>query len=434
MSNNTILRRKFLNSLKRGTGEAHIIGQKNPSIDFTDLIIKGIKRNYAYDGQCEPSRGQYIYDLFSFSKRPDKLREAIINALVNRNIDSWDLTHLSDLAKIYVQATGDNDIKNLIYERFLTPINYSGYWYEGEIIIELDGFSGLVYVCEKLGNAIQNGTHENIDDWMIRFYEEKYETTNTRQRLETISKENEALAAFLSATKSDCNISTMEPGVSNKIESEDIIDRIMNSRGSINLQNWSKKEIMQFANRLITEKNVDIKRNLLWFFTRVKYPLDYKYILNLADRRKRSDLQYHAVSSLAFFRNSEVRNFAIKGIVDSRLSKWELPGYFDILRLNYRATDSILLCKLIVECSDENRLHDISQGCIAIYEKVRTKKCQVPLELLYDRTCCGHCRWSIVKILINNNALSQRITEEIQYDSDLDLRTIYEEVTKNIQP
>ena len=63
MKNTAHIKRQFFNSLKRGTGEAYLIAKENPTIDFSNLIIKGALTNYAYDGQSENSRAQYIFDL-----------------------------------------------------------------------------------------------------------------------------------------------------------------------------------------------------------------------------------------------------------------------------------------------------------------------------------------------------------------------------------
>lgn len=60
MPNTIEIKRRFFNSLKRGTGEAYLIINDNPLIDFSNYIIKGALRNYAYDGQSENSRAQYI--------------------------------------------------------------------------------------------------------------------------------------------------------------------------------------------------------------------------------------------------------------------------------------------------------------------------------------------------------------------------------------
>ena len=72
---------QFFNSLKRGTGEAYLILQDNPNIDFSDIIIKGAITNYAYDQQSEGSRAVYVYRLIKKVKQKDKIIKAVLTKL-----------------------------------------------------------------------------------------------------------------------------------------------------------------------------------------------------------------------------------------------------------------------------------------------------------------------------------------------------------------
>ena len=88
MTTKTDIKKRFFDSLKRGTGEANLIAKDNPVIDFSSYVIKGALRNYAYDGQSEPSRAQYIFDLYSLSDKKDKIRNAIIHGLATEQEDT----------------------------------------------------------------------------------------------------------------------------------------------------------------------------------------------------------------------------------------------------------------------------------------------------------------------------------------------------------
>jgi len=71
------IEKKFLNSLKLGTGEAHLLLKENPQIDFSSVIVKGAINNYAYDSQSEGSRAKDLYGLLKKSNQ----RETIIQQL-----------------------------------------------------------------------------------------------------------------------------------------------------------------------------------------------------------------------------------------------------------------------------------------------------------------------------------------------------------------
>src|SRR5690606_31751729 len=160
MTDTANIKRQFFNALKRGTGEAYLIAKNNPTIDFSDYIIKGALRNYAYDGQSEGSRAQYVFDLTSLSDKKEKIRKAILKGLSTEQSHTWNLTHLFDLAKFFAQQ-GDNEARQAIYDRFLNnPIEGSD-WVGYSEIIELDGLNGLIFIAEKFGKYID----KNRDDW-----------------------------------------------------------------------------------------------------------------------------------------------------------------------------------------------------------------------------------------------------------------------------
>jgi len=68
MTDTANIKRQFLNSLKRGTGEAYLIVKNNPKIDFSSQIIKGVLNIYAYVGyrwERAEDKGQFS-DCFLF--------------------------------------------------------------------------------------------------------------------------------------------------------------------------------------------------------------------------------------------------------------------------------------------------------------------------------------------------------------------------------
>ncbi len=148
MSNNTIIKKNFRNSIRRGTGEVHLIMVDNPDLDFSNDIIKACCRNFAFDGQCENSRGVYLSELILLAKKKDKIRNAILRALATESNDTWTLTQLFDLAKIFAQ-NNDVEARNAIYDRFFnSPIGGSD-WVGYSEILDLDGLDGLKFIAGR---------------------------------------------------------------------------------------------------------------------------------------------------------------------------------------------------------------------------------------------------------------------------------------------
>jgi hypothetical protein len=53
------------------------------------------------------------------------------------------------------------------------------------------------------------------------------------------------------------------------------------------------------------------------------------------------------------------------------------------------------------------------------------RECKEPLEIIYDKMNCGLHRTDLVKILIENDVLSEKIRNEIQFDCNGETRRLY---------
>ncbi|OQP61893.1 hypothetical protein A3860_30995 [Niastella vici] len=60
MTDTKAIKQRFKSSIRRGTGEAHLIMQSNPSIDFSAAIFNASLNQYADDPQADGSRALYF--------------------------------------------------------------------------------------------------------------------------------------------------------------------------------------------------------------------------------------------------------------------------------------------------------------------------------------------------------------------------------------
>ncbi|REC40307.1 hypothetical protein [Chryseobacterium sp. 5_R23647] len=200
MNDTTNTKRQFLNSLKRGTGEAYLLVKDNPKIDFSAQITKGVLNIFAYDGQCEGNRAQYIFDIISISKQKNKIRKAVLKGLATEQNDTWNLTHLFALAKLYAQQN-DTEVKQAIYDRFLNnPIEGSD-WVGAYEILELDRLNGLFYVAEKFGKYIEQNPDDWQDDWIIKRFQEENKKIKVYEELKKKGKTNKFIRIYLDNIK-----------------------------------------------------------------------------------------------------------------------------------------------------------------------------------------------------------------------------------------
>ena len=112
------IKQKFRSSIRRGTGEAHILIKENPTVDFSKQIIKGALFNFAYDQQSEGSRDFYIAELIELSAQKDEILPVLFDALKNEETEAdWSTEHLFDVIAVFAKK-GDRQAKQAVYECF----------------------------------------------------------------------------------------------------------------------------------------------------------------------------------------------------------------------------------------------------------------------------------------------------------------------------
>lgn len=422
MTDTTNIKRQLLNSLKRGTGEAYLLVKDNPNIDFSNNIIKGALNIYAYDGQCEGNRAKYIFDIISISKQKDKIRKAILQGLATEENDTWNLTHLFALVKLYAHQN-DTEAKQAIYDRFLNnPIEGSD-WVGAYEILELDGLNGLFYIAEKFGKFIEKNPDDWQDDWIIKRFQEENKNINVTVELNKKAKKNKFIRIYLDnirRTKASQNIHKKEPTTYN-----DIIDEVLNSKPRFSYfgkRNLTNNEVNKIANQLIKETEKSNIEKLLNIFDFHKFPFDSQIILSFAKQKRtgRNRIIVNAIGALKHLKSKEIRNFVIDKI---RKSKNPID-YLEILVSNYKSGDFKLLSEIVSNTNNEHKIEQLAVVYTEIFKTNKTKECKQPLEILYDKMNCAIHRNGIVEILIENKVLSDKIKNEIKFDCDLETRKL----------
>jgi hypothetical protein len=432
MKDNKTIRQRFKSSVRRGTGEAYLIMQSNPTVDFSADIIKASLNNFAYDQQSEGSRALYLSELISLSKQQDKIRKAIFIGLATEKQDTWALVQLFDLAAIFAKQ-GDKKARQAIYNRFYkSPIQHSE-WAGQDAIIEIDGIEGLKYVAKIKGKIIMNDPEEWEGSWLVDYFQEQNPKIKVYQELQSASNSNKYIKVYLEAIKK--HKLEMEKIELPKSNYQTIAERISSKAivpiTPLGVKQISKGDIKKIASDFLKETDRLKLEKYMRIFDRVKYPYDYKPILALAkSQNKKTDrLVEFAAGALKYFSGSDIRKFAVE-----TLNRTKQPSdYLDLLVSNYKKGDSKLLTTIVKNCKTENDVHSLIYGYVNIYKANKTKECKEPLETVYSKLTCGIHRTDIIKILIDNKVLSKQIREEIKYDSSEDTRKIAATLQKILQ-
>jgi hypothetical protein len=428
MTDNKTLQQQFRSSIRRGTGEAHLILQRHPAINFSADIIKAALWNYAYDAQSEGSRALYIAELMALSKHQDTIRNAILTGLAAEENDTWALVQLFDLAKMLAQK-GDQEARQAIYNRFYNKIIKGSDWCGYTAIIELDGFEGLQFIATTIGKAMEKDPSTWDDNGIIHHFQKNHPEINAWSALEVAGQNNRFIKIYLE------NIAGTEKRWEQRrqenprpeINYATVTEKI-NSKATVPLwrshaQQLSATDLKKLADDFLQETDRLKLEKYCRIFDQVKYPYDdYRPLLALAKSKylKTDRLVEFASGALKYFTGSDIRKFAI-----DKLSQTRSPSrYLDLLVANYKKGDNRLLTKIALACKNENDIHAITDGYTNIYAANPTKECKEPLEAIYSKLTCGVCRGILLKILIDNMVLSKQLKEELQYDSYLDNRKL----------
>jgi hypothetical protein len=414
---------RFKSSIKRGTGEAYLIMKEFPSMDFSKFITWAALKNLSYDNQSEGSRGKYIYELFKISKNKEKIRAAILKGLATESEDTWALVQLFDLAG-FLAKDGDLQARKAIYDRFYKKTIQGSESAGQETIIELDGLEGLKYIAEATGKELLKDPDEWTDGSLVSYFQSKIPDIDVLKELKKASRTNPYIKVYTKA------ISVSNKPEIKKNETRKVIE-IVNDRIAKNskypiwaseVEKLSKEEKKKLATDFLNSNNKLTQETYLRVFSKVKYPFDIKTIFEIAKEpisTKNRRVEF-AIFALSFFTAPELRRFALKQIKTS-----SRPAYYtNLLASNYKNGDGKMLKSLVDKTSNESKIHNLAISFVEIYKANKTRDCKFPLLALYDKLNCGIHREDIIRIMIENQVLTEKIKLEIPYDSDSDIREI----------
>ncbi len=422
--NPTDIRKQFLSSLKRGTGEAYLILKNYPAIDFSDLIVKGATTNFAFDPQCEGSHAAYIFRLTKKSSKKEQITKAVLQKLETKKKEGWNLDQLCDLAVLFYKD-GNSDAKNILQHRF-EKNDIEGYEFCGQDqLMELYGLAGVLRVAESVGKRIVE-QDDWEDSWRIDNFQKENKNVSVYKELERAGKDNKFIEAYYQSilkNKWDIPKRTRAKKISYNLIKEKIDANKFRFISVDKANDLSTEDVEKLAIEAFAETNKQRQEMYLRFFAKRKFPFDYKPLLKIAAGKNPSKtrLTKFAVDALSHFSGEDIRKLALKKLTDKR----NPSDYLNLLVSNYENGDHKLLMDIIQRSDGYNYIHSIVFGIIEIYKKNDIKDCKEPLEMIYSKTNCGLCRKQIVKILHNNDVLYDSIVNELRFDSYDELRKRY---------
>lgn len=427
------IKQRFRHSIRRGTGEAYLILRDHPAIDFSQDILKVALKNYAYDGQVEGSRADYISRFINLSPKKERMVSRILKALAAGQQDTWALVQLFDLAAIYA-LEGNPKAHWAIYRRYRKKIISGSAWCGEEALLKSAGIAGLTYIAKVKGQWFLKNRKEWEDDGLIRSFQERNPQIKVYDELQRAAKRDPAIRKYLEVVKRIQASRPRRPPPRQEYNYQRVHENIEKGKVIIpQASRWlSAAELQRLADDFLQETDPVKLEKYLWVFAGARYPYDHQPILQLAKRQgseENRDVAHAACRALQFVDAGDVRRFALVKLPRTRHPATYLP----LLVANYQRGDNRLLEAVVDKCKNVHAFHHVAGACIDIYKANRTKECKGPMELLYGKLTCGHCRRDVVELLYENGVLSSRIRKELEFDSFECIRTLHQKIERERQ-
>jgi hypothetical protein len=410
----------FRRSIRNGTGESILILKDNPNQDFDQTINDACMRNLAYDPQCEGTRSEYLLEIISLSKNKAQIIENIISRLQVSKNDDWDTLQLLELTK-NLALTGNEKAKLSLYERYKNNLNPKYDFVETEALVDIDGFKGLCFSMEVIGQYLGINPDFWVDDFLLSHFKECFPQTNIEKELQEMANKNQYIKAYL-----DC---------------EDIqkwLGNCTSNPKTREIKNYSYKEVSELirtgkrfpitvGKRMnledIAKLVKDFERNeskqlnepYLRAFIYTAYPGNIKHIISFLYSDNETEVHF-AVSVLSQIKSNSIR------IVIENSSVNFLKNKVRLLVENYLDIDMNILLNIAEIIKDEDDIHCFVSDVIKVFENHKIEKPSRLINKLYGINNCSLCRESMVEILISSDDISKDILSELFFDSDLDIR------------
>lgn len=421
----------FKKAIQCGTGDAYLILQQNPDINFTSLILDAAKNNYAYDTQAEGNRAEYLYKLIEICPQKETIITKVIEALNVENNDVWNIDQLFALNAIFAK-NGNKKAKKAIYKRYKKNYLESS-WLGQEEIALLDRLDGLKVIAKRRGKSLFKNKNDWEDSFFIEWFQEEFPDIKVLKELKKLSKDNKYIEKYYATI-----LKSKEAELKRKKHPKttytytEVTKQIQQSKSPpISLRginDLSPSDLKKLAKDFVSESDISKQEKYLWIFYRREYPLgDYKPLLKIAkgSTKKNFKLVKYACYSLQYCKGKDIRRFALE-----KLKKTNKPWlYLYLLVSNYKKGDDELISTIINKYNNQDDIHELIFGINAIYSANKVKECKIPLELMYRKMTCGIHRYELLQILVKNQSLSKEILQEMEFDSYEDIRKMY----KNLQ-
>ncbi len=399
---------------------------KHRSTEFYEVILDACLHTKARDAQVEGSRAQYMLDIVRRTDDPCFYTGKILDALSDA-ADEWDALQHFQIARLLAQE-GNDRARQAMPDAFERQIGSSMQDSYAEEFITLDGIPGLLFAVGRIGRGLKAHPERWADDGLISMAGGTWGQEFVWNAIEERVKTDVDVSAYVEAVKSNRVLRReylrADPS---SVNYEQIRLMVASGRTVDILTDWGQiadpAELELAASDLIQEVDSSRLRSYLLVFRKRAFPLGCGHLIQLADMPD-GPVPRRALSALECVHNDKVRRLAFS-LVEA---KSPLRGYsVGLLENNFHHGDHEMVREWCGDEGDPEILNDFDRSLGRFFSAHPNDSIEAQiLTGLYDREPCSHCRWFIVKRLLELKRLPEDLRTESTHDCYLETRSLVE--------
>lgn len=417
-------RRSFKNAMHKGLGRALLHVKQYGDENVRNELSYACANNIAFDPQSEGFRACWLAEIVDFAKEPEHYYRYVETGLSSAKTN-WDLTHVGSLAAEFAKR-GIGHFRPLLYNAFTRSLDESKDWSTlGLPIFSLDGVKGACFVLEELARR-------PIKNWedpchLLLALTNDFGEENAIHALQDSAKTCKRLRRLLPIAIREIRREIPAPQQRAPYTLEQVlkdIERSTNKRGVIERgfgKRANDEDIREIFSLLLEETRTRRLYCYLRVFHMRALPELHDRIFELALSSNRQ-VRLAACTALSHRKSTRVRQFALNLLHEDPSSIHS--GALELLRLNYRAGDHVIIAKSLRGRLAPETIHSIVLDLVLLAREIAGPELADCLHWAYEHTPCSSCRQSVVDKLIKWNAAPPELLEECLWDCEYEIREL----------
>jgi hypothetical protein len=437
MTKNKLTKNEFANALKRGKGRALMHVQQHGLDNVSSIVLKSTLKNLSYDRQCESSRTEWLFSMFSNTNELPDFSAAILNA-ISTETEIYDLQHLCEFAELLAK-NGDLKAHHQLSEIVLNqPLPDPQWPYGTHQLVALDGIDAVVAIAKRFGALLLDKKPES-SIWLGDFADD---IPSAKRKLARLAKTETNIKAFLDNQNEQKKRFAKKPKAKSKKEAseielscEEFVNHFFTKVGKEDYhfelkmmdrrlaRNAYDEDLVALLERLNDEEDEAVIVRVLRVFNVAELPEITPLFWKLVES-KNVDIRDAAVDALAKIQDARLSELA-RNKLKSKNFKAKDAAFIQLFTENFTNQDEQLILNALKQTSfSDDVAHSVG---FAIREIYRANEELVTSDLLqwdYERNPCTECRCSTVGLMMDLKGMTPEMLEECQYDSNEEIRQL----------